>query len=133
MVVLLTDSGEHQMQASGGLFVSAADALRATGWELKPEGMCRGDQCVPLPPNAMRPGAQGGAIDLQALWNKLGAPIVHDDSGQVWSLGEAAQDRNAALAGLMAPDFTLPDLAGTPHTLSALRGRKVFLSTWASW
>jgi len=41
--------------------------------------------------------------------------------------------RNAALAGELAPDFTLPDLAGTPHRLSDLRGRKVFLSTWASW
>ena len=27
----------------------------------------------------------------------------------------------------MAPDFTLPDLAGVLHTLSALRGNKVFL------
>ena len=35
--------------------------------------------------------------------------------------------RNTALAGLVAPDFTLPDLAGVPHTLSALRGKKVFL------
>jgi peroxiredoxin len=33
----------------------------------------------------------------------------------------------------MAPDFTLPDLAGTPHTLSSLRGKQVFLCTWASW
>jgi peroxiredoxin len=33
----------------------------------------------------------------------------------------------------MSPDFTLPDLAGVPHTLSALRGKKVFLCTWASW
>ena len=33
----------------------------------------------------------------------------------------------------MAPDFTLPDLAGMPHTLSELRGKKVFLCTWASW
>ena len=129
MVVVLSDSGDHEMQASGGLWVSAEDALRATGWELKPEGMCRADQCVPLPPNAV----QEGAIDLQAFWNKLGAPIVHDAKSEVWSLGEAAQDRNAAMAGLTAPDFTLPDLAGKPHTLSALRGKKIFLSTWASW
>jgi peroxiredoxin len=34
---------------------------------------------------------------------------------------------------LTAPDFTLPDLAGKPHTLSHLRGKKVLLVTWASW
>jgi peroxiredoxin len=48
-------------------------------------------------------------------------------------LGAGAAQRNEALAGLVAPDFTLPDLAGVPHTLSALRGNKVFLCTWASW
>jgi peroxiredoxin len=34
---------------------------------------------------------------------------------------------------LMAPDFTLPDLSGTPRRLSDLRGKKVLLVTWASW
>jgi cytochrome oxidase Cu insertion factor (SCO1/SenC/PrrC family) len=59
--------------------------------------------------------------------------MVADASGEVLSLGTGAEDRNAELAGLTAPDFTLPDIAGTPHTLSQLRGKKVFLSTWASW
>ena len=36
-------------------------------------------------------------------------------------------------AGQRAPDFTLPDLDGSPHSLSSYRGRKVFLATWASW
>ena len=35
--------------------------------------------------------------------------------------------------GDQAPDFTLPDADGTPRTLSQLRGKKVFLATWASW
>jgi peroxiredoxin len=48
-------------------------------------------------------------------------------------LGAGADDRNAALAGLVAPDFTLPDLSGTPRTLSQSRGNKVLLVTWASW
>jgi peroxiredoxin len=48
-------------------------------------------------------------------------------------LGTGAGDRNAALAGLVAPDFTLPDLSGTLRTLSDLRGQKVLLVTWATW
>jgi len=48
-------------------------------------------------------------------------------------LGESAQARGEALRSLEAPDFTLPDLAGRPHSLSAHRGKKVLLVTWASW
>ncbi len=32
-----------------------------------------------------------------------------------------------------APDFTLPDLDGAPHTLSAYRGRVVMVNFWATW
>ena len=39
----------------------------------------------------------------------------------------------AALTGLEAPDFALPDISGVEHRLSDLRGQKVFLTTWASW
>jgi hypothetical protein len=116
-----TDSRRHD-----GLWLSTEDAERATGWTLKPEGMCRDDLCVPMP-------VQDGRIDAAAFWRKLGCPVVNDAAGETWVLGAGAQQRNDALAGLTAPDFTLPDLAGVPHTLSALRGTKVFLCTWASW
>ena len=107
-------------------FLSAEDAERATGWTLKPEGMCRDDLCVPTP-------LQDDRVDVAAFWRKLGCPVVNDAAGETWVLGAGAQQRNDALAGLTAPDFTLPDLAGVPRTLSALRGQKVFLCTWASW
>ncbi len=32
-----------------------------------------------------------------------------------------------------APGFTLPDLAGRPVSLEALRGRVVLLYFWATW
>jgi hypothetical protein len=59
--------------------------------------------------------------------------VLADDAGEACVLGTGADARNQALAGLAAPDIELPDLAGVPHRLSALRGRKVFLATWASW
>jgi hypothetical protein len=129
MATLLTDHGDFALTASDGLWATAEDAERALGWSLKPEGMCRDALCVPLPASASR----DGHVDLAAFWRKLGAPMVSDAAGEAWVLGAAADDRNRALAGLTAPDFTLPDLDGTPRRLSALRGKKVFLVTWASW
>ncbi len=129
MKTILNDEGVVTVNTTVGLWLDAADAERVTGWTLKPEGMCRNERCVPLPGNAV----SGGKVDVEAFWRRLGAPIVHDEAKEVWVLGESAHDRNEALAGSAAPDFTLPDLSGKPHTLSSLRGRKVFLTTWASW
>jgi hypothetical protein len=126
MATVLTEQGEMTLAATNGLWLSGADAEHATGWRLKPEGMCQDDVCVPLP-------VRDGRVDVAAFWRLLGRPVVSDAAGDTWVLGAGAEQRNAALAGLMAPDFTLPDLAGVPHTLSTLRGNKVFLCTWASW
>ena len=130
MATVLTDTGEATVAATDGLWLSADDAASATGWTLKPEGMCQADICVPLHANAVR----DDRIDVAAFWQLLlGRPVVHDAANETWVLGAGADERNSGLAGLIAPDFTLPDLAGVPHTPSALRGNKVFLSTWASW
>jgi hypothetical protein len=129
MTTILTPTDELQAAAHDGLWMSAADAERVTGWTLKPEGMCRDERCVPLPAAAMKQGE----VDVEAFWQKLGGPVIASEEGDVWSLGASADERNAALEGLLAPDFTLPDIDGVPRTLSQLRGRKVFLATWASW
>jgi hypothetical protein len=126
MPTVLAEQGEFTLAATNGLWLSAEDAARATGWTLKPEGMCRDDMCVPF-------AVRDGRVDVAAFWRLLDRPVVSDAAGETWVLGAGAEQRNAALAGLVAPDFTLPDLAGVPHTLSALRGKQVFLCTWASW
>ena len=33
----------------GDLWLPASDLPAASGWELRPEGACRGDVCVPIP------------------------------------------------------------------------------------
>ena len=126
--IILTEDGRHDAPPGDGLWLGADDILRITGWALKPEGMCRGDVCVPLPGSARR----GDAVDLAAFWALMGAPVV-GDGGDVWSLGVAPEDRVASLETLEAPDFTLPDLDGRMHSLSDLRGKKTLLVTWASW
>lgn len=59
--------------------------------------------------------------------------MLTDTANEVWVLGSSAEERNASLIGVEAPDITLPDLAGMPHSLTALRDKKVVLTTWASW
>jgi hypothetical protein len=117
------------------LWLSKADLTRASGWELKPEGACIGDVCVPIPPARATEFVRdnGGAFNLAALARHLGEPVVHDDINRVWYFGEAAAARRATLASLEAPDFELPDLDGKMHKLSDYRGRKVLLAAWASW
>ena len=129
MTIILSPTGEHKVSTHDGLWMRAADAAKTTGWTLKPEGMCLAERCVPLPATAVK----GEQVDVAAFWTKLGGPVVAAENGEVWALGAPADERNAALEGLEAPDFTLPDIDGTPRTLSQLRGRKVFLATWASW
>ena len=129
MSKVLTPASEYDVATRDGLWMAAADAEKITDWSLKPEGMCRAELCVPMPASAVK----AGEVDVEAFWKKLGGPVVATEARDVWALGAPADERNAALEGLQAPDFTLPDVDGTPRTLSQLRGRKVFLATWASW
>jgi len=101
----------------------AGSLEEATGWELKPEGLCREDVCV-LVPDEVRG-------DPVALWERLGWPVVR--AGDDVYLGESAGTRAEALAGAVAPDFTLEDLSGTMHSLSDHRGKKVLIVSWAPW
>jgi hypothetical protein len=117
------------------LWLGSADLTTVSGWEVKAEGACMGDVCIPIPPARASEFLrdQGNAFNLAALARHLGEPAVHDDVNGVWYFGEAAATRRAALASLQAPDFELPDLDGKMHRLSDYRGKKVLLAAWASW
>jgi AhpC/TSA family protein len=117
------------------LWLSSADLTAVSGWELKAEGACMGDVCIPIPPARAEEFVrdQGHTFNLAALARHLGEPVVHDDTRGVWYFGEAAATRRATLASLEAPDFELPDLDGKMHRLSDYRGKKILLAAWASW
>lgn len=95
-----------------------------TGWEIKPEGACKGEVCVPLP----------DGNDLTAIADRLGMPLLHDEDRGVWALGPESAVTGRALTTATAPDLELPQvLTGEPFSLSSLRGQKVLLLAWASW
>jgi hypothetical protein len=137
MITLLTETGEHAFptaRAEGErLWISATDLEAATGWSSRPEGLCRGTVCVPIPAGRERDFQRDDRIDVAAVWRHLGKPLAHSADGAAWVLGAGAADRAASLRSLEAPDFTLPDRDGRMHTLSAYRGKKVLLVSWASW
>lgn len=72
-------------------------------------------------------------LNVSELWQQAGRPIISSEQADAWVLGAGAQEAGAALESLQAPDFTLADLDGQQHTLSDYRGKKIFLTTWASW
>ncbi|HEY5170670.1 MAG TPA: TlpA disulfide reductase family protein [Acidimicrobiia bacterium] len=56
----------------------------------------------------------------------------HSTAADAASNGPLVTPKKARV-GSLAPDLTLPDLGGKPVTLSALRGRAVVLTFFASW
>ncbi len=131
---LLEPNGAHEIEATveaGQVLLTRADVATTLGWIRKPEGLCRDDECLLVSPSS---GLDAGdLIDLAALAQLLRRPLALDLAQRAAFVGESAHTRADALTSLVAPDFTLPDLAGISHSLADHRGKKVFLVAWASW
>lgn len=109
------------------LQISASELKERTGWEIKPEGACKGAICVPLPENAFT----NGMINVPVLADKLNMPLIHAEKANLWAVGPESSGKTLTTA--VAPDFSLPDLDGNMFRFSSLRGKKVVLVAWASW
>ncbi len=110
------------------LRVLVSEFEAATGWSLKPHGACRGEVCVPLPPDAV----QDDEVDVAAVADRLGMPLVEDADARLWALGPETLSGHA-LASAEAPELVLPTIDGEEFRLSSLRGRKVALVAWAPY
>ena len=111
------------------LTIPAEDFHRGTGWEIKPEGACRDEQCFPLPDTAT---TRDGRVDVPAVAEHLGMPMAHDEQHGLWAIGPVSGGRRV-LDSVQMPDLVLPDFDGGAFDFSTLRGRKVALVAWASW
>src|SRR5258708_4557915 len=123
-------------EESGQLWTTTAGLKRASGFELKPQGVCRAEMCFPVPKarqqEFVRKEPGGTWFNLTAFAQLVHQPVAHDQGLATWYFG-LRSDQRQGLASLRAPDFTLPDIDGKMHSLSDFRGKKVFLVTWASW
>ena len=106
------------------LEVSSDEFTAASGWEIKPQGACKGEVCVPL---------GGGPFDVVATAERLGMAVVEDADAGIWAIGpESLGGRSLTTAE--APDLVLPDVrTGEVFHLSSLRGKKVVLAAWAPY
>jgi hypothetical protein len=111
------------------LDLTADEFLDATGWELKPEGACRDDVCVPLPELSVD---ADGRFDARVVADRLGLPIAHDASHELWAFGPESGNRRVLDSARMPP-LALPDFNGTTYDLASSRGRKLLVVAWASW
>ena len=139
MITVLSDAGITAIEARHGrasgddLWLHNDAVHAASGWTLKPEGLCQGEVCVPVPRKDAATYVSGAEVNIAAFWRLLGRPVLHDSAGSCWVLGAAAGDRATTLTSLKAPDFELPDIDGQQHRLSDYLGKRVFLTTWSSW
>jgi hypothetical protein len=49
------------------LWLERDDIEQATGWSWKPQGLCHGDVCVPLPLERRAAIVRGDSLDIAAL------------------------------------------------------------------
>jgi hypothetical protein len=104
------------------LDITADDFRKGTGWEVKPEGACKDDMCVPLP----------SGFALADAASRLGMEVVHDAASGLWAVGPESLN-GRSLTSAQAPELVLDDVDGTEFRLSSLRGKKVVLVSWAPY
>ena len=105
------------------LNIGAEEFEHATGWEIKPEGACKSEVCVPLP---------DGDFDLVASADRLGMAVVAEPDLALWAVGPETLG-GRALASADASDFSLPDLDGNTFHITSLRDHKVLVVAWAPY
>jgi AhpC/TSA family len=133
----VTEISPAQIQdGNDQLWITTADLARATRFEVKPQGVCRDELCFPLPKarqaDFLHKDSGKEWFNLTAFAGLVHQPVARDAALSTWYFG-LRSDQQQRLASLRAPDFTLPDMNGKPHSLSDFRGKKIFLITWASW
>jgi hypothetical protein len=119
------------LSTDGSFRLTATELRENTGWELKPEGLCKGDVCVPVK------GRAGvvidDRIDLRAFAALIGQPLAIDDDAGVAVLGESAEARAAQRLSMHVDDFAMVDLDGNEFRWSSIGRKKKVLFAWASW
>jgi hypothetical protein len=106
--------------------VTAEEIEAATGWHLRPEGLCQGDRCIPLGSAV----TDDGRVAISGL-EARGFAVAHDDRRGLWAIGPQA---GPTLASDELAPLILTGLDDEPVDVTTLVGpdRGVLLA-FASW
>jgi hypothetical protein len=124
----LSETGEGD-----GLLIKPDDLTRINGFELKPEGACFGDVCIPVTDELLVRDEADEWFDLTAFAELVGQPYVADREARVWSFAEMPVKRESMMVNAMAPDIEVTDRQGNVVRFADLKGKKALIVTWSSW
>jgi len=133
-VTLVVDGTTHEVDGEvrdGSVLVSPLAWHAATGWQLKPEGLCRDEVCVPRA--VLGEAIVDDMVDVVGAALALRRPVAFEPAAAIAVLADAPDDLAATIAAGAAPPFTLPDLDGNPVSLADFAGQKKLLFAWSSW
>lgn len=127
-VITLSETGDGD-----GLLIRPDDLPRINGFELKPEGACYEQMCIPMTSDLLIDQNGTQWFNLTAFADLLGQPYVADREAGVWSFAEIPAKRESMMVDAMAPDFEVTDRQGNVVRMADLKGKKALIVTWSSW
>ena len=107
--VTLTETGDGDGDGDG-LLINPKDLGQINGFEIKPEGACFKDLCIPLNDQLLVEQDGKQWFNLTAFADLLDQPYVADHA-----------------------DIELTDRKGQVVRLADLKGKKALIVTWSSW
>ena len=118
----------------GRWFVPLAPFAKRLGLKVEyPEGakmvvLCGGSElCVPLEFQ----DSEKGVVDINGVTYVQPARVTKPFGFEIY---EVSTNRLEVIQPMhLAPEFTLPDLEGTPKHLRDFKGKKTLLYVWGSW
>ena len=115
----------------GDPFVDPAEIKAVLGWEIKPEGLCKDDICIPV--NHEQSINHQERYNLRTVAHLTGHQTLISQELKTITIGQPASLRSSALRDKRAPDFILPDIEGVDRAFSDWAGKKRLLVAFSSW
>jgi peroxiredoxin len=106
------------------------DLAAVTGWMPKPEGWCRGAECIPS--SFLGDAAQAPRLSAAAVASSLGAAYAVEPEHRIAVIG-VRPDTASTLASGVAPDLELLGVDGEPRRLFAGDHDKTLVVAFSSW
>jgi peroxiredoxin len=110
--------------------IEADDIAAVTGWTPKPQGWCRGAECIPA--SFLGEVAHAERLDAARAAEALGSAYAVEPEHRIAVIG-VRPDTSATLASGVAPDLELTALDGSSRRLFDEAHDKTLLVAFSSW